>query len=77
MMFDGVVGSYFPRNTIYYEYGTGVSTNGKTICTERLKREWDTANGLMMAEKDMDPFQMKVIEIWKQYESGRAWKGYS
>lgn len=65
MMFDGIVGGYFPRNAVLYEYGTGISTGGSNIWTERLRRDWDKANELMIQNKELDDFQKSIVKAWK------------
>lgn len=65
MMFDGIVGGYFPRNTIFYEYGTGISTKAKAVWAKRLENDWNNANKLMINKKQLDEFQKAVIGAWK------------
>lgn len=65
MMFDGVVGGYFPQNAILYEYGTGISTNASNAWAQRLKEDWNNANELMMQNKQLDDFQKAVIRAWR------------
>lgn len=47
MMHDGIVGIYYPVDTIFYEYGSGISTSGDREWKKRLHNDWDTANFVM------------------------------
>lgn len=65
MMFDGIVGSYYPEATIFYEFGTGVSTNENDIWKQRLKDDWNSANKLMLSSRNLNQFQKSLIKAWK------------
>lgn len=74
MMFDGIVGGYFPCNAVLYEYGTGISTGGNNIWTKRIKKDWDKANELMIQNKKLDNFQKAVVNAWKVNEENNKIK---
>jgi len=63
MMFDGIVGGYFPKETILYEYGTGVSTSNSTKWQKRLTADWEAANLIMFSDIScMTDFQKKMYK---------------
>ncbi len=66
MMFDGIVGGYFQNDSILYEYGDGVSTNGNDVWREKLKRDWNMTNDIILQKKELDNFQKKIINAWKR-----------
>lgn len=74
MMFDGIVGEYFPCNAVLYEYGTGISTSRSDIWFMRIKKDWDKANELMIQNKKLDNFQRKVVNTWKINEENNKIK---
>nr|WP_302593185.1 glycosyltransferase family 2 protein [uncultured Acetatifactor sp.] len=56
MMYDGIVGMYYPADAIFYEYGAGISTSGDKDWEDRLWKDWDAVNTLMkdrMRKRDM------------------------
>lgn len=69
MMFDGIVGGYFPQIAILYEYGTGISTKVSDIWEARIKRDWESANNIMVQSKQLDKFQIAVVKAWRFNES--------
>lgn len=69
MMFDGIIGGYFPRPTVFYEYGTGVSTNGNDIWRKRLEQDWEATNYIMLEDKILNRFQKSIIKAWKKKNS--------
>ena len=63
MMFDGVVASYYrERPTIYYEYGSGISTSGSTFWSKRLREDWLKANEIMRETEILDDFQKEMLK---------------
>ncbi len=69
MMFDNVIPYYFPEKTVYYEYGTGISTNGSRLWDEKLKKDWLAANEVMRERAvDNDPTQEEIMKYWKVLE---------
>lgn len=66
MMFEGIVGGYYPYNAILYEYGTGVSTNGSDVWGQRLRKDWDAANEIMINRENFDAFQQNIIKAWSK-----------
>lgn len=65
MMFDGIVGGYYPNNTMFYEYGTGISTRGSTIWDRRILDDWNAATKIMLDKKEFTNLQKKIIKAWK------------
>lgn len=62
MMFDGIVGGYYPKETVWYEYGTGISTGGNQVWIDRLEKDWKAANIIMLERNEFDDFQKIMIE---------------
>lgn len=63
MVFDGLVGYYYEKETTYYEYGSGVSTSKSDVWTERLIKDWNATNDLMHRRvRNNDLFQMKICK---------------
>ena len=73
MMFDGIIGMYFPENAVFYEFGTGVSTKKSDVWSQRIQKDWNTANLLMTENKELDQFQEEVIIAWKYKKSKSKW----
>ena len=71
MMFDGIVGSYFPRNAVLYQFGTGISTTGSVVWGRRLEKDWKIAEQLMIYDKELDDFQLSIVRVWKLRDSGK------
>ena len=65
MMFDGIVGGYYPKNTMFYEYGTGISTRGSTIWDRRILDDWNAATKIMLDKKELTDLQKKIIKALK------------
>lgn len=65
MMFDGVVGGYYPQNTILYEFGTGISTKINTDWSEKLMKDFRSANEIMFGSDNLDIFQNEIVEACK------------
>lgn len=60
MMFDGIVGAYYPEYTVLYEYGEGVSTSQSIVWNERLRKDWQNADSIISERKLVNPFQIKI-----------------
>jgi glycosyltransferase involved in cell wall biosynthesis len=74
MMFDGIVGEYFPKNVVMYEYGTGVSTSGSDIWEQRLSRDWKEANQIMIENYDAnDPIQCRMVKVFLSDKIENKW----
>ena len=63
MMFDGIPGSYYPRGTVFYESGTGISTGKSQKWTRILHDEYMIMSRIMLDLKVRDPFQAKMQEM--------------
>lgn len=70
MMFDDIVGGYFSKSAILYEYGTGISTNGSDIWRERIAKDWKSAKLLMLEHEENDELQKSIIKAWELNSSG-------
>lgn len=61
MVFDGIVGEYYPQDTIMYEYGSGISTINNEKWNKRLRKDWDATDSIMKSYKDTDRFQKEIL----------------
>lgn len=61
MMFDGIVGGYYPSSTVLYEYGTGISTNNNSKWLKRIDDDYNAANTLIINRENTDTFQKEMI----------------
>lgn len=62
MMFDGIVGIFYPKITICYEHGSGISTSKKNKWRKLLKKDWNSTNKLFIPT---DEFQEKLAKAAK------------
>lgn len=70
MMFDGLIGSYFPHPAVYYELGSGISTCGNDLWGKRLEEDWNAATEEMVSGVwKNDVFQMKANCALKKLKS--------
>ncbi len=46
--YDGYVAFYYPCDTVYYEFGTGISTSDNSEWNKKIKADWDTATSIML-----------------------------
>lgn len=74
MMFDGIVGEYFPKNAIMYEYGTGISTSGSEVWRKRIDRDWEQANQIMIENYDKkDKLQCQMVNVFRAEKINNKW----
>ena len=59
MMFDGILPAYFRQNTMFYEYGSGVSS-GNRNWKNRIDQEANFARTLLIEKHNKDRFQKKM-----------------
>lgn len=69
MMFDGVLGGYYPEITILYEYGVGISTSGQEIWHERLDKDWRATTSIILSRKGCDDLQKKMQKASRNSEN--------
>lgn len=60
MMYDGIVGSYYPKATLFYEYGTGISTRGSDFWTKQIVKEYIQTFRLLEQREKKDEMQIKM-----------------
>ena len=64
MMYDGVVGAYYPRDMILYEVGCGISTNGDAEWDRLISKDWDETNRIMRETYNPDdPLHRKIMKV--------------
>lgn len=68
MMFDGIKSGYYPKITMLYEYGSGISTSGNLEWARRLKRDWNATNEILLSTPliELTPFQKRIINAYKR-----------
>lgn len=64
-MFDGIVGGYFARDAVLYEYGVGTSTSGQEKWNKLLQDDWIAADCEMLNASNMDAYQQKIRNAMK------------
>ena len=62
MMFDGIVGGYYSKPTIYYEYGTGISTSKEKLWKKRLLIDKKITYHIMSEKDNLSSFQKTLIK---------------
>ncbi len=72
MMFDGVCGGYYPVATVFYEYGTGISTGKSKVWASRIFSEYLRMNALLAQRPNPDAFQRKMLKYTKRKTSAFA-----
>ncbi len=76
MMFDGVIGMYYPTPTILYEVGTGISTSKDNVWADRLDRDLRAAQSLMISRRDpKDKLQRKMADALLRISDRKGWRG--
>lgn len=62
MMYDGVVGAYYPESTILYEVGCGISTKGDSEWNNLISKDWNETLKIMEETYNPDdPLHRKVM----------------
>lgn len=75
MMFDGIVGGYYPKDAILYEYGTGISTSGSDWWSDKLEQDWNASNEIMRRHCNSDDiFQKRVVKAWNLKKRGKLYE---
>ncbi len=61
MMFDGIIGCYYPAATTFYEFGTGISAGRGDKWIKILHNELLILNRIMADRKNKDRFQRRMV----------------
>ena len=72
MMYDGIIGSYYSRAAVFYEYGTGISTGRSRKWANTIFEEYLRMNRLMAERKNPDVFQQRMLKYALQKTSAFA-----
>lgn len=65
---------FFDSVMIFYEYGSGVSTNGNSVWTERLKKDWHATDKLICAQLNIeDSFDKKLKVCLEVADNKKRW----
>ena len=76
MMFDGVVGTYYPRQTVLYECASGISSSSNDVWTDRLDHDLKAVREIMIGEqRSKDPLQLHMVRALKKTSQRRGWRG--
>lgn len=49
MTYAGERFQFYPANSVLYEYGTGISTNGQSAWSVKIQKDWQEANAIMLS----------------------------
>ena len=64
MMYAGEKFAYIAQSFLLYEYGTGISTTGSEVWEERLRKDWQAANRIMLSiEPCVEAKQLRIPEF--------------
>ena len=68
MMYDGVIGAYWPKPTVFYEYAAGISSGKDSVWVQRLFNEFLLLRKIICGQKAAEPFQrrMRRVVCWKK-----------
>ena len=61
MMFDNITAVFYEKPTIYYEYGSGISTGNSQIWADRLSSDWKKTDELMSETSNPDKYQRNIL----------------
>ena len=73
LMFDGIVGGYYPETTVLYENGVGISTSGQGPWTEKMNKDWRTATDIILSRENGDELQKKMQKAYRDSRS-KIWR---
>ena len=64
MMFDDIVGIYYPKETVMYEIGSGISTSNSNEWNAKISKDWRETNKIMKEIYDVtkDSMQEKILK---------------
>lgn len=68
MIFDGNIGVYFPKKTIFYEYGEGISTVKSTHWEKALHEDFINSNIIMKSHNSQkDPWKQRILNSFERW----------
>ena len=62
MMFDGIVGIYYPESTIFYECGNGISTSHNPEWQRKLDDDWKKTKRIMHNYQNTTQYQKELLK---------------
>lgn len=74
MMFDGIIGGFFPKDAVIYEFGTGISTESSNKWDSILKQDWNATDNILKEYGLFDKFQNNIIRAWELKNSNNLTK---
>ena len=76
MMFDGIVGTYYPRQTVLYECASGISSSPNDVWADRLDHDLKAVREIMIdGRPSKDTLQLRMVEALKKTSQRRGWRG--
>lgn len=64
MMYCGEKFAYLPQSFLLYEYGSGISTSGSDVWDQRLRKDWQAANDVMLNTNPcVDAVHLRIPEF--------------
>lgn len=64
MMFDGICPLYYRGVSIWYEYGSGISTSKNNVWQKRLHKDWDITTDIMLNRSEsLNNLQFKIRKV--------------
>ena len=73
MMYDNILPAYYSVNTIFYEYGTGVST-GENKWLLLIRQDQKNAENIIVSEKPGDELQKKMTKALVNINSSEGFR---
>lgn len=76
MILDGIKIIYFPKSTVLYEYGIGISTSQNIKWTKLLLRDEENFDKLILTKTTIDIFVKKYQWYLKQKNKSRTYQKF-
>ena len=67
MTFYGIIGCYFPKSVICYEYGTGISSSRNNIWQKRKNKDLKNLIQIMLDERNNTDLQKQLLKAYIKY----------
>lgn len=74
MMYRGETFAYIPQSFVLYEYGTGISTSGSKAWAERLRKDWQAADNIMLLLEPCSAAKHLRIPEYLQLLGQKGWE---
>lgn len=67
MIFNNIKIIYYPNKVLWYEYGSGISTNGNSIWNEKIKNDYNEATKIMIEMPSNNIFSKRYKLLMKKH----------